>query len=67
MIDIVITRVDGGTAFARRIRTDDDRRAGRTYPEIRWAELEELDHRPTAGEVVGISEADYEDCEVVPW
>jgi hypothetical protein len=66
VIDIIITRVVGGTAYARRIRTEEDKRAGREFPEIRWAELEELDHRPVGGEVIGISERDYEDCEVVP-
>jgi hypothetical protein len=63
-IDIVVTRTLGGTVFARRLRTEADVRAGRIYPEIRWADLEELDDRPRVGEVISISVSDYEDCEV---
>ncbi len=63
-INIVVTRVSGGTVYARRIRTENEKRLGLPgYPEIRWAELEELDHRPRAGEVISINEDDYADCE----
>jgi hypothetical protein len=63
-VDIVVIRTLGGTIYARRIRTDDDVRAGRKFPIVIWAELDELDHRPRCGEVICITERDYEACEI---
>lgn len=65
MVDIVIEGVRGGIVYARRVRTEDDVRAGRRFDAIVWAHLEELDTRPKPGEVITITQRDYEDCEVV--
>lgn len=59
-VDVVITRIVGDVVYARRVHPE----LACRFPEIVFARIEELGYRPDIGEVIGIGEGDYENCEV---